>query len=666
MQIPKEFAHYKDDPAIPWAEFTRAVEKKIEMNNDEYIAFTDTAIDFATKECMKENQNKSVLSLGVEAALARGRLAEVLFLSSDIEDTHILALKAIALFVLSDIAGLRETKQIIEKIISEESPVDDQVRLSTVKILLAAAERDTSVIICVMEFDNLLETYPEQIENPLTETLFTLYVVGTILREVGEATKASRIADTLEDMAKKKGHRMMLALTENLRGNISHLVGNMRSAEEHYYRLKDQSRRLSFKLGVGMALNNLGSMMTYSLRLEDALECFEDALTYMNTDSARLVTLTNLGEIATLLGRYDEAEGYFKEALRLDLKTQRGLLQVYTLYCDLLSRLDRIDEAKEYLKQAEKLAKTTENPLEQCAYLHAKGIMDAAQGKYIEAIKIYEEELALAKKKNVFEMLIRSKLELARTYIHMYKKSHLSDLIDSAMYHLDDLAQIAKEQRMNSLRGRILLLKSDLLNLAGREFEARGYLERVLGIARFTEDNVMEAEATARLQRIETHEELPIDTSFGKSFDRVSAFKHPGSPRQVHQPIIYALIAIDRKSGLTEFVHYFDEPLDMDSSIIAGFIAAVGSFSGQMMGSSGKLRSITHEGFTLMMEHTKMRIIVLIATDESFELRYRLREFAALFDTKFPPVADLEMVEPRRYKEASKIVNQLFTDVIAA
>ncbi|MHA1772370.1 MAG: tetratricopeptide repeat protein [Candidatus Thorarchaeota archaeon] len=666
MHIPQEFAHYKDNPDIPWKDFMKVVEKKLEFEDNEYIAFTDTAIDFATNESMKENQNTALLSLGVEAALVRGRLAEVLFLSSGIEDTHILALKAIALFVLSDIGGLREVKQGIEKIINDESPVSDRVRLSTVKVLLAAAERDTSVIICVMEFDNLLETYPEQIENPLTETLFTLYVVGTILREVGEAAKASRIADTLEEMARTKGHRMMLALTENLRGNISHLIGDIQSAEEHYYRLKDQSKRLSFNLGVGMALNNLGSVMTYSLRLEDALECFEDALTYMNTDSARLVTLTNLGEIATLLGRYEDAEKFFKEALRLDLKTQRGLLQVYTLYCDLLARLDRIDEAKKYLDQAEKLAKTTESPLEQCAYLHATGIIEVAQGKYIEAIKIYEEELALAKKKNVFEMLVRSKLELARTYIQMYKKSHLSDLIDSAMYHLDDLAQIAKEQRMNSLRGRILLLKSALLSLAGRKFEARGYLERVLGIARFTEDRVMEAEARSRLQSIEAHEEVSLDSSFGKSFDRVSAFKLHGAPRQVRQPTIYALIAIDKKSGLTEFVHYFDKPLDMDSSIIAGFIAAVGSFSGQMMGSSGNLRSISHEGFTLMMEHTKMRIIVLVATDESFELRYRLREFAAIFDTKFPPVENLEMVQPERYKEASDIIAQLFTDMITA
>jgi hypothetical protein len=121
----------------------------------------------------------------VEAGLLRGRLAECLFISDGSNDPDVLSLRAICLFALSDTKEIAEALKIMESIVGNDSPLSHQVKHSTVKILLAAAERDTSVIMCIMEFDNLLEAHPEQVENPTIETMFALYVVGFLLREVG-------------------------------------------------------------------------------------------------------------------------------------------------------------------------------------------------------------------------------------------------------------------------------------------------------------------------------------------------------------------------------------------------------------------------------------------------------------------------------------------------
>ncbi|MGQ4871142.1 MAG: tetratricopeptide repeat protein [Candidatus Thorarchaeota archaeon] len=666
MDIPPEFEHFADDPAIPWEDILREAERRTD-GKSAYVALTDMAIELASHESMKKNPNKSLLALGVEAALIRGRLTDVLFLAAESQDPRVLGLKAIALFALSDVDGLRHILKTLESTVTDDSPVADRIRMSTVRVLLAAAERDTSVIMCVMEFDNLLEEYPEQVENPLTETMFTLYVVGTMLREIGEASRASRIADTLDEMARAKGHRMTQAMVENLRGNICHLVGDIRGAEEHYLKLREMSEELAFELGKGMALNNLGSTRLYEFRLEEALEYIQQATEYLDGDAPKLVAYTNLGEIATLLGRYEEAEQYFREAVRLDKKTKRGLVEAYTMYCGLLCRQGRLKEAKEHLETARRIAESSEKPIQRCAYLHAKGLFAAARGDFEGAIKAFEEGLALAREKSVFEMLIRAELELARIYIGAYETTRDLRKISQAMYHLDDLAQIAKEQGMHSLRAHVLLLKSDLLRLVGRLFEARGYAERALSIARFTDDSALEQEVQAKLEVIAKSQKsgrIPSDSEVGESIDRMSAFRPLRSLRETPTPALHALIAIDRGTGLTEFVHYFDRTLEMDSSIVAGFISAIGAFSAQLMGSTGNLRTIAHEGFTLMMEHTERRTVALIATAETFELRYRLREFAKQFDLRFPQSIDEDGVDSSKYDGAYTLVEEVFSDIL--
>lgn len=660
--IPPEFDHLSDNERIPWTTLMRISERN-EKSMTPFEAFTDAAIEIASKEVTRKNPDATVIHLGVEACLTRGRISEALLLSSNSTIVHVLSLRAIAQFVVSDSPGLKETLSVIEGTVVDKPDPADLVRLSTVKVLQAAAERDTNVIMCVMEFDSLLETYPQQVENPLTETMFTLYVVGSLLYEVGQAKKAERIADTLEDMAEAKRHRMSLALVENLRGNICNLLGKFDVAEKHYLEVKRVSEELSFDLGTAMALNNLGTLRLNTLRLGEAMKFFSESLSLMEMEVGQAVCLANLGEIATIIGMYKDAEKYLKEAIEIEERTHKGLVEIYAWYTILLSKLERTREAERYLEKAREIAKVSEKPIRKGSFLYARGVYEASKAHFEKAVSTFEELLDLSKQNSVFEMMVRAKIELSRTYLEIHSKSGNPGYIARAVYHLDDLSQIAKEQGLQHLYGRVLVLRSDLLTLAGRNLEAKAQLEKAHNIASFTEDERLLEEIAKKL---ETPTEFKNGTpkidekSFVRALDTVAGFKPAAPLKEIPMPTLGAILVLDRISGLTEFVHHFDKKPEMDSTIISGFLSAISAFTGELLGDTGLLRSINHEGATIMLEHTSHRIFAMIVEKETFDIRYTLHEFTKRFNATYHPALEKNGVDASEFTGADALVIEMF------
>lgn len=659
--VPPEFSHLIKRESIPWKDLIKDAKERMKEDAKYFKAFTDAAIDLATKESMKENPDPALIILGMEACIGRGRFAECLFISTGSEKIDVLSLRAIALFTLSDAKSLREVLHKLESVIDEQSSPSDQVRLSSVKVLLGAVERDTSVIMCVMELDNLLEAYPEQIEEPLSETIFTLYVVGVLLTEVGQGQRALRIAEVIAEMAHSLERRTALVLSENLRGRISGTQGNFVQSEVHFKRVLEISDDLSSNVGLGMAANNLSQLMLYNLRLEEAYEYLQSAYELLEMGAHRIVILSNLGEISTLLGRYDEGEKHLQQALKLDAKIGVGYIEPYTWMVILLSRTGRLREAKKILGQARKLVESTEKPKERAAFFHAKGVLEACEGKIAESYSSMTEALKVAKENDLIEWLVRSVLDIVRTYLNAFSDSGDSKYLSNAAYHLDDLIQIAEEQGLKALYAETLLLRSDIRSHGGRLLEAKGDLERVVGIATFLENSRLEREAKAKLLALTADvPEIPGLNEAGRTMDRVAGFRPTGPLKDVPRPILHSLLALNRASGLPEFVHAFDARLEMDSSLLSAFISAITAFSGDMMGDSGLIRSINHEGFTLMMEHTHSRIVTLIANQETFDIRYRLHEFALRFEKIFPESVD--SVATADYVGAEDLLESIFRE----
>ncbi len=663
LDVPPEFSHFVGEREIPWDEIDLLINRSGEGRTP-FEVFTDVVIELASRESMKNSPSQALISLGMEASLIRGRLAEALFMSTDSTAIPPLSLRAIVLFALSDVEGLGEVLRSLEGLVNDSSPPADRVRLSTVRVLYAAAQRDMNVIECVTEFDSLLTTYPDQVESPLTETMFALYVVGSLLKEVGQTTRALRIVLTLERMAEKRGHRMIMALAENLRGNISNFQGNIADAEHHYLRMKELSEELSSRLGLGMALNNIGTLRLNILRLEDALKNFEAALDCMEMDVGRQVTLANLGEIAVLLGRYTEAEHYLRQALKLEEKTRKGIVETFVWYAILLTRTGRHAEAEEILIRARRTAENSERPLQRGMYFYGLAVCATDRGRYHEALSLLTEALKIARNNSTFELLVRVELELVRTHVGLYTVTHSHEHIIGAAYHLDDLLQIAKEQELHSLYAQTLLLRSHVLRLAGRRLEALGDLERASSLAKFVGDTRLEHEISVQMSSLSDEKEVTFSSTdhhlFSRSIDRAAGFKFGRQLKETPRPTLHVLLTLNRDSGLPEYIYQFKGGIEMDGTMLSGFIAAITSFSTHLMGRGGLLRSINHEGFVLLMEHTAHRIVVLIADRESFDIRYLLHEFTERYELRFPPELYADSVSPNDFDDAKEIVREVF------
>ena len=121
-EVQPEFRHFLSDDAIPWDKLLKAADKRTKKDISSFEAFTDAAIELASKESMKEKSNPSIIRLGVEAGLMRGRLAECLFISDGSNDPDILSLRAICLFVLSDTKEITESLKIMESVIGRTHP----------------------------------------------------------------------------------------------------------------------------------------------------------------------------------------------------------------------------------------------------------------------------------------------------------------------------------------------------------------------------------------------------------------------------------------------------------------------------------------------------------------------------------------------------------------
>ena len=83
--------------------------------------------------------------------------------------------------------------------------------------------------------------------------------------------------------------------------------------------------------------------------MEEGLDFFRASLELMEMESGRVVALANLGEITVVLGRYEEAEKYLIEGIRLEEKTQTRVIELYAWYSILLAKSGRLNDSSKFL-----------------------------------------------------------------------------------------------------------------------------------------------------------------------------------------------------------------------------------------------------------------------------------------------------------------------------
>ncbi|WP_216324503.1 ATP-binding protein [Deinococcus aestuarii] len=183
-------------------------------------------------------------------------------------------------------------------------------------------------------------------------TVAGLRALGVIERRRGRYAEARGYWERALELA-EAAHDPAAAHLWNLRGIAEQWLGHHKEAEHCYERALHLSRERGHLTETARVLNNLGGLLIFCGRLEEARAVLEQGLeTARELVSPLEIThfLNNLAFVAGRLGHYRPAEDYAGEALALARSTDRRPLEA-----DVLETLGRIKLGQGQLAEAHAL-----------------------------------------------------------------------------------------------------------------------------------------------------------------------------------------------------------------------------------------------------------------------------------------------------------------------
>ncbi|AOS83873.1 hypothetical protein BIU88_06735 [Chlorobaculum limnaeum] len=215
--------------------------------------------------------------------------------------------------------------------------------------------------------------------------------------------------------------------------------------------------------------------VTYSKALE-----LWDGMTIPSSEqkgTARATILHQLGMVAQEQRKYEEAEGYFKDALAIKIEYNARYEQASTLH-----QLGRVAqeqrkyaEAERYYKDALAIKIEYNARYEQAGTLHQLGIVAQAQQKYDEAEQYYKEALAIKIEYN-------ARYEQAKTLHQLGNVAYLQRKYAEAERYYKEALVIKIEYNDRYEQAGTLHQLGNVAYLQRKYEEAEGYYKEALGI----------------------------------------------------------------------------------------------------------------------------------------------------------------------------------------
>lgn len=282
---------------------------------------------------------------------------------------------------------------------------------------------------------------------------------------------------------------------------------------------------------------------------------------------------------------------------------------------------------------------------------YTRGVLLHQKMNLDDAIKLLEKALTLAVVSDMFDYIIKSQVQLASVHLKRYQ-IHGEELDYKAAYdYSENLAQIAEEQNLAPWMVESLLLRAILKrtakDIAGAKHDllrAKALaLENKLGtVVRVIDreiDEVQSLERTTReIDRSHTDEE-----DIGESLEEIpGVFARLMEMEMARKPILvpvklYRLVIMKPKVGLPVYTYDFNTEMGETSFLVYGLLSAVTSVGSEIFPDAGSIRSLTHEGKTIIMEHEGDYMGALIVEKENFRARISLSNFLKGFSEIYPP-----------------------------
>ncbi len=245
-------------------------------------------------------------------------------------------------------------------------------------------------------------------------------------------------------------------------GNLTNAILKYQAAGELYTKMKDTAY-VAFS---GFGISGIFSQL---YMLDKSFEEREKIRTLLNSQKNkdfRALSELSINDARDFVKKKEykkEGEAYLN-AVTL-LKKEKDLVfdrfRAYAYVSEYYSKNDQPEIAKKYIDTLELYPDMVNSPYERIFYLKAMGRLKVAEGKYEEAIPIFEEEINIFKKSND----IRAQVHLEKALYEVYKK--LNDF-SKASTHLEKHLTL-KDSIYNVLRSNSLIYYRTLYETEKRD-----------------------------------------------------------------------------------------------------------------------------------------------------------------------------------------------------
>jgi tetratricopeptide (TPR) repeat protein len=310
--------------------------------------------------------------------------------------------------------------------------------------------------------------------------------------------------------------------------------------------------------GEGATLNNLGQLATNLGRIEQADYILNQALSFRRAVGDRAgegVTLHNLGLLAYLQGKMKEAKECFDKALSIarDVHDQRGEGTALSSQGLLIMTKGNNDKAIELYEQALPLLRAAGDQRVEGIVLSSLGILAQGKGRLEEAAGYYRQALRIHRK-------IGNRPEEGATLYHLGFLAQDLGHTEEALRYYEQALAIAHEFGNQRMEAGALLDLGRLALVQGHEAEAEKYYQQALKMQQNIGDRTDEGMTLTYLGALYQRQGR-VDKA-RQVFEQALLIHHEIGNRSMETETVYGLGQLAQSQGQQEEAfRYYEEAL---------------------------------------------------------------------------------------------------------
>ncbi len=498
----------------------------------------------------------------------------------------------------------------------------------------------------LLNMDDLSLQFPFVLDALLSDLVNFAYVL------VDDTLKDLWIESAIKRAENFNNDGMLCSLFELL-ANISMKEYDMKKAVEYIEKGVSLAKKLkSDRLLVTMQLN-IATKEKINGKLNEALIIYENMLKIEDLlTPTKIQILEKIGEIHLLNEESEKAEKYYETAHKLNQENGfiYATLEITYGYLKLLNKKDD----GEALNFGMQLAEEQFDFNAMSYFYFYKGLYFQKIVNLSDAVEQFERALEFFENQVILEGIVYSYGKLAESYFEMYRITENNEFADKFLYFIDNLLDVAEELK-HPMYVDAMIIKASYFQYRGLEKKAKEKLHVALAFAeqleldeKIEELKIRIRNKTSLLQELKGSKRL---------FNRIRSFSF-GDHKDI--PIVLYLLLVMDEGGLPLYSYHFTETKDMDDLLVSGLITAIVNFSAEVLGKGVEtLRSINHEGRAVIIEQQENIMAVLVADNETFVCRLKVKKFLKEAVLKIKDNISLKEIDQEEFQP---IVQDVFSE----